>query len=353
MLPNGNGPVSNSRDLLNLIANSGNGHSAHTPHFGQANGSHPRSGQTSLGMFLESLRPDERAPALERIITNATRDMVHNAMISRAEMMRKFMDPKRDIAEECSYPKGYIDPWYLRALYEEEGIAAKVVEVYAKASWEVQPLVYESHSEDDVTGFEASWDELGAQIEDEADWTTQEEGSPVMRLLRDADILSGIGAYGVIFLGLDDGLPPSLPARGIREWNSIASSRMTDEQMDAARDASSKNASGRQFQQQGITDSFPGGWTSGWNAGWVRNSDGSITANSRSNPNSEPITISAEDQLKPQVMHSLRYRLTSNYAATLTPSSPNGSVTSSDDQRIADPDRIACLLYTSPSPRDS
>lgn len=146
-------------------------------------------------------------------------DLCMNASMSRKEMLDKLMDPRRDINDECGYPKTHtLKVQDYRDMYDREAIATRVVEVLPKESWQVQPRVFEDEDVDTETEFEKAWDELGKGLrggspEDDkqtkkvgnGSWYQQEEGSAVWEYLLRADVLSGIGSYGVLLLGVDDG----------------------------------------------------------------------------------------------------------------------------------------------------
>lgn len=131
--------------------------------------------------------------------------LIGNVMSMRREFFSRFLDPRRDVYDECGYPK-VGEPTYqtYQDLYEREAVPARVVECLPRESWQVTPLVYESEDADVITPFEQAWDALGATLRGRS-WYQDEEGSVVWEYLRRADELSGIGQYGVILLGLDDG----------------------------------------------------------------------------------------------------------------------------------------------------
>jgi hypothetical protein len=138
--------------------------------------------------------------------------LVANMMLQRSELMRSLLDSPRNINADCGYPEGYIPIQLYQDLHDREPIAARVVEVLAKESWQVQPTVFTDESADVVTPFEVAWDALGKQLRGEQSFYQEEEGSNLWQYLCDADIKSGIGHYGVILLGLDDGAPLNEPA---------------------------------------------------------------------------------------------------------------------------------------------
>jgi hypothetical protein len=129
-----------------------------------------------------------------------TNALVRNLSLFRRDLMASMMDPRRDYDHECGYPTE-ITPQEYHALYEREGIAARVVEVFPKECWSVQPDVYEGEEASD-SDFEKSWKELC-------------ESKHIYHYLQRADIMSGIGAFGIILLGLDDGIDMMVPVEGL------------------------------------------------------------------------------------------------------------------------------------------
>ena len=140
-------------------------------------------------------------------------DIVANVLEGRAGLLRQLTDPRRDIDGECGYPLGDgvgvggLNSELYRLLYEREAVANRVVQVYPRESWQVTPLVYEDEDPAISTEFEAAWDELGQSLRGEQCWYQDEKGSPVWEHLKRADILSGIGHFGVLLLAFEDGLP--------------------------------------------------------------------------------------------------------------------------------------------------
>lgn len=134
------------------------------------------------------------------------REMVANlgGLIGRGQLLDWLQQgQKRDIDSECGYPD-FADSRYYQRLYDGNAIAARVVEVFALESWQVQPTVYEQEKSAE-TPFEKAWKELAEGLSGEKNYHREERGSVIWEYLLRADIVSGIGRYGVIFLGLDDG----------------------------------------------------------------------------------------------------------------------------------------------------
>jgi len=155
-------------------------------------------------------------------------EMVGNVLMSRSDLFKAFLDPRRDIDDDCGYPKtNEITGDKYRMLYDREAVAARVVEVMPRESWQVQPTVFETEEAEHVTPFEAAWKELHGALRGDS-WYQDEEGSPIWEHLRRADELSGIGKYGVLLMGLDDGDEMSKPVER-REGTRLLFLRSFDE----------------------------------------------------------------------------------------------------------------------------
>lgn len=146
--------------------------------------------------------------------------MVQNVMSMQREMFNRLLDPRRDLDKECGFPKSMDADQYWQ-LYNGDGIAARVCEVLPKHIWQVQPEVFEDEESDTQTPFELAWDDLCSGLRPEKSYYQDEKGNPVWNLLARADIMAGIGQYGVILLGFDDGLDLSEPVKGVEEAYSM------------------------------------------------------------------------------------------------------------------------------------
>jgi hypothetical protein len=131
----------------------------------------------------------------------ALNEFRETALILRNGVLAKMFDPRRDIDNECGYPDT-INPEQYREMFDRNDIAARVVGIYPEECWAMDPFIYETEENDGDTEFEKAWIELNNQ-------------NFIVHHLQRADLLSGIGHYGVLLLGIDDGLDMSRPARGI------------------------------------------------------------------------------------------------------------------------------------------
>lgn len=158
---------------------------------------------------------DHYAGVVDPVTVNRLRRLVGNATYSRSRTWSEALDPRRDIDDECGLPKTEeITVTLLRQLYDREALAARVVEVLPLESWQSAPEVYESEDEAVKTPFEQAWQGLGRSLAG-VSWFEDEAGSPIWEVLSRADVLSGIGRYGVILLGIDDGKELCEPLAGL------------------------------------------------------------------------------------------------------------------------------------------
>ena len=146
---------------------------------------------------------DERKQ--EALAFNRMCRIVENAQLSRTQLMNRIMDPRRNINDECGYPNTEnITILEYKDMYDREAIATRVVEVMPQESWLVQPEVFETEDGRE-TEFKKVWDSLGSQLRG-TEWFKSEQGSLIWEYLLRIDKLSGVGAFGVMLIGIDDGL---------------------------------------------------------------------------------------------------------------------------------------------------
>jgi len=134
----------------------------------------------------------------------------------RRDPLSQTLDPRRSIADECGYPNTFgIPPTLYRELYMRDPIGRRVVQLMPKECWQTQPSISEDDDPEKSTDFEEAWDELGQSLRAEKCWYQDEEGSPIWEHLRRIDILSGIGHFGVLLIGVDDGKNLDQPIDGV------------------------------------------------------------------------------------------------------------------------------------------
>ncbi len=163
--------------------------------------------------------PDRNQPVVnaevQKKMVDTLENIILNASSQRSAMLNKLLDPRRNLNKECGYPEtSELSPEAYRNLYDRESIATRVVQVEPKETWQVTPEVYEDEDPEASTEFEKAWDGLSKHLRGGNSFFKDEESSPIWEHLRRVDILSGIGHFGVLLLGLDDGQQLQFPVAG-------------------------------------------------------------------------------------------------------------------------------------------
>jgi len=121
---------------------------------------------------------------------NKIKNFITNSFLSRSALFSRMIDEQRDINQECGYPNEISSSDY-KLLYDREGIAARVVSVFPEESWSVDPMVIENEDSED-TEFETAWKDLEKKLN-------------LYHFMERVDELSGIGPFGIMLLGINDG----------------------------------------------------------------------------------------------------------------------------------------------------
>lgn len=149
-------------------------------------------------------------------------DMVFNVASTRAEIFRQLLDPRRDIDDECGHPPDSdLNAQYFRTMFERNPIARRVVELMGKECWQVTPQIFASSDTDKPEQFDLDWAELRKTLRGEKSWFGDETGNPIFGYLKRLHIQAGIGRYGVLLMGFNDGQPLSEPVLGLEEENTM------------------------------------------------------------------------------------------------------------------------------------
>lgn len=98
---------------------------------------------------------------------------------------------RQNIEQACGYDRcltfsDYFDSW------DKGDVAKRIVEAYPDATWSQNPDVYEQEDEKSLTAFEKDWRKLSKEVNSFA-------------ALHKLDILAGIGKYGLMVIGVNDG----------------------------------------------------------------------------------------------------------------------------------------------------
>lgn len=170
------------------------------------------NGHTSNGQPAPTLNAEQQEALFAQ--TYHARELALNYQRTLFDRFQRQADPRRNLNRECGYPEtSELTAEFYQALYDRDAIAARVVEVFPSESWKVHPQIFEKERTDRTTQFEQDWDALNLSLMGEDNWYESEEGGPIYEALRDADIQAGIGGYGIILVGLDDGKSLSQPAK--------------------------------------------------------------------------------------------------------------------------------------------
>lgn len=162
---------------------------------------------------------------------NKLEDVLINRFLGRIAWWDNELDPQRKIAAECGYGNGSAIPIQsYRQVYDRDCIAARVVEVMPLESWQVQPSIYEDEDSEIETAFEKAWRDVHKSLHNsyapkggrQNSYYQDEEGSLIWSYLLRLDIVSGIGHYGVLLLGINDGRDLREPVEGFETLDSQA-----------------------------------------------------------------------------------------------------------------------------------
>jgi hypothetical protein len=145
------------------------------------------------------------------------REIVDNVMMQRQQLISRYFDPRRKIEDECGYPDlRTVTAQHYKDLYDGDPIGGRVIELMPLESWQVTPSIYEDEDPDVETDFEIAWKDIGKNLRGRS-WYQDEEGNAIWEWLIRADIDCGIGHFGILLIGIDDGKPLSEPADGVEQ----------------------------------------------------------------------------------------------------------------------------------------
>jgi len=147
----------------------------------------------------------------------------------RQDSINRLNSTARNYDWECGYP-GIITPEDYRVFYDRWGIATRAVQVWPEECWAVTPRILESEDQE-TSEFEQAVIDL-------------ETKHHIFSYMNRVDILSGIGRYGVLFMGLGDGKHPSRPVG--RNTKELLYLRAFDESK-ATISKSEKNTSNKRY----------------------------------------------------------------------------------------------------------
>lgn len=144
--------------------------------------------------------------------------LIHNVVTMRHELV-KLLSSKtsqvENIYKDCNWPdSALITPDALKESFDRNPFGAKVVELFPKECWQVLPIVYETDDLETETPFEQGLRKVCQTLQGES-WFDDISQMTLWSHLKDLDIKSGIGTFGVMILGLSDGKSLDEPVTGI------------------------------------------------------------------------------------------------------------------------------------------
>lgn len=157
---------------------------------------------------VNNAQEQEHKEAMRQEVINlaAARFLMGNTTLLRREVLERFLTNTRDIDKECGYPVSLGISDY-KAIFDRHGFGTRVVEIWPQECWSAEPEIYET-DEKTETEFEKSWQELLKSV-------------PVWAFLQRADVLSGIGQYGIVLLGVNDGKPLNEALDGVEQLQDV------------------------------------------------------------------------------------------------------------------------------------
>ncbi len=160
---------------------------------------------TALSRQVQTIRPRRMGRMVRNLMDGSDFTSIYgDGLLSRVQQMQNLLDGNRDIDRECGYPTTISREQY-RLMYDREGVGRRVVQIFPEESWKIDPEIYEnedSEPDDKGTPFEIAWEALNKKRH-------------VLAYLQRADTMSGIGHFGIVLLGVDDGKDLSEPIDGI------------------------------------------------------------------------------------------------------------------------------------------
>jgi len=124
--------------------------------------------------------------------------MIHNALMTTRQewLQRTFGNGTKDVEKECGHPieVGTDDCF---TAFTRGDIANRIISIYPDECWGENPEVYETEKEEE-TEFEKAWEEIQTKFN-------------LYSYLHRADVLSGIGRFGILLLGFDGSVDLAQP----------------------------------------------------------------------------------------------------------------------------------------------
>jgi len=172
----------------------------------------------------ELLAELEQVKTQHSMLVNTARTLPWNSRHELGAFLSSGTSGDRDYFKSFHYPEVLslnIENHYL-PMYLRNGIAARVCQMEPVESWKKMPSIQEDPDPEVETDFEIAVRDVFKNVSDpnqegvspdqEIDYLNNKEmHNKLMGCLKNADILAGIGRFGGIFLGFNDGADPREP----------------------------------------------------------------------------------------------------------------------------------------------
>lgn len=156
---------------------------------------------------MKTKRYKNRRTGISRGLREVFSQAIANVITSRTQLAGDLKTdtsgidpPGRDLDYECGYPTSP-NIYTYRKLYQRNEYARRANDVWPDECWSVRPNLYETE-EARKTKFERAWDKLLTRLN-------------LWHYLHRLDRICGIGSFGILLLGFNDGVDLSTPVRGI------------------------------------------------------------------------------------------------------------------------------------------
>ena len=137
-------------------------------------------------------KTQQQAPATNQPQTHSG----HNPITARSRLASQagqHFGGDRDLYEVMGYPR-YLVPEDYKGVYLRQDIAGRLVDAFPDATWREHPEMRGDQA------FVSAWEDLNRRLK-------------IWRTFHRLDRLTGMGHYGVLFLGLDGAERPDMPAQ--------------------------------------------------------------------------------------------------------------------------------------------
>jgi len=128
----------------------------------------------------------------QKVIQNLAEKLVaaaNTTSLLRRDVIRTLLNPDKDIDSECGYPStiGVSD---YKKLYDREAVANRMVKLEPEEAWSQSPEIYEDE-DSNQTVWEKAFEDIDKTFHLKA-------------YMERIDVLSGIGQFGLLLIGIDD-----------------------------------------------------------------------------------------------------------------------------------------------------